>query len=47
MRAAGPLKRDYPLLSTPELDQVRQLMSIAATPLVEYRAGELSVVLRR
>jgi oxaloacetate decarboxylase alpha subunit len=47
MRAAGPLKRDYPLLSTPELDQIRQLMSIAATPLVEYRAGELSVVLRR
>jgi oxaloacetate decarboxylase alpha subunit len=47
MRAAGPLKRDYPLLSTPELDQVRQLLSIAATPLVEYRAGELSVVLRR
>jgi oxaloacetate decarboxylase alpha subunit len=47
MRAAGPLRRHYPLLSTPELDQVRQLMSIAATPLVEFRAGELSVVLRR
>jgi len=29
MRAAGPVKRDYPLLSSPELDQVRKMLQIA------------------
>jgi len=47
MRAAGPLKRDYPLLSTPELDQARRLMQIANLPIVELRSGELSLQLRR
>jgi oxaloacetate decarboxylase alpha subunit len=47
MRAAGPLQRDYPLLSTPELDQARRLMQIANLPSVELRSGELSLQLRR
>ena len=47
MRAAGPLKRDYPLLSSPELDQARGLMKIASLPLVEFRSNELSVQLQR
>jgi oxaloacetate decarboxylase alpha subunit len=47
MRAAGPLKRDYPLLSSPELDQVRRLMQIANLPVVDLRAGDLSMHLRR
>lgn len=47
MRAAGPLKRDYPLLSSPELDQARGLMKIASLPLVEFRSSELLVKLRR
>jgi oxaloacetate decarboxylase alpha subunit len=47
MRAAGPLKRDYPLLSSPELDQVRSLMQIARLPLVQLRSADLSVQLTR
>jgi oxaloacetate decarboxylase alpha subunit len=47
MRAAGPLKRDYPLLSTPEIDQARRLMQIASLPAVDLRSGELSIQLRR
>jgi oxaloacetate decarboxylase alpha subunit len=47
MRAAGPLKRDYPLLSSPELDQVRSLMQIARLPLVQLRSADLSLDLTR
>ncbi|WP_068076712.1 pyruvate carboxylase [Novosphingobium lentum] len=47
MRAAGPVKRDYPLLATPELEQVRKLMELARSPVVEIRTAELSVSLRR
>ena len=47
MRAAGPLKRDYPLLSSPELDQVRALMQIASLPLVQLRSADLSLQLTR
>jgi oxaloacetate decarboxylase (Na+ extruding) subunit alpha len=45
MRGAGPLKRDYPLLSSPELDQVRSLMQIARLPLVQLHSADLSVQL--
>jgi oxaloacetate decarboxylase alpha subunit len=47
MRTAGPLVRDYPLLSSPELDQARHLMQIATIPSVQFRSGELSLQLRR
>jgi oxaloacetate decarboxylase alpha subunit len=47
MRAAGPVARDYPLLSSPELDQVRKLMRVAKSPVVQIRSAKLSVELRR
>ena len=47
MRAAGPVRRDYPLLSSPELEQVRKLMSVASLPLVEVKTSTLEVSLRR
>lgn len=47
MRAAGPVRRDYPLLSSPELEQVRKLMEMATLPLVEIKSGGLEVWLRR
>lgn len=47
MRQAGPVRRTYPLLSSPELEQVRQLMAIATLPVVELRSPEFSVRLIR
>ena len=47
MRAAGPVKRDYPLLSSPELDQVRRLLQIANLPLVQIKSQAMNVTLRR
>ena len=47
MRAAGPVKTTYPLLSSPELDQVRQLMTLANTPAVRFKAMGVEVSLRR
>ena len=47
MRAAGPVKQDYPLLSSPELDQVQRLMRIAKSPVVKVRLGEMQVELYR
>jgi oxaloacetate decarboxylase (Na+ extruding) subunit alpha len=47
MRAAGPVRRDYPLLSSPELEQVRLLMEITDVPVVELRAEGIEVSLRR
>jgi oxaloacetate decarboxylase (Na+ extruding) subunit alpha len=47
MRAAGPVKRDYPLLSSPELGQVHRLMRLAKSPVVQIRSARLSVDLRR
>ncbi len=47
MRAAGPVKRDYPLLSTPELEQVRRLMAVATMPVVEVKSAGLTISLRR
>jgi oxaloacetate decarboxylase alpha subunit len=47
MRAAGPVRRSFPLLSSPELDQVRRLMRIAKAPVVQIRSSELTVDLRR
>jgi oxaloacetate decarboxylase alpha subunit len=47
MRQAGPVKRTYPLLSSPELEQVRKLMSIAKLPVIELRSPEFSARLLR
>ena len=47
MRAAGPVKTRYPLLSSPELEQVRQLMQLAESPVVEIRSPGFNLSLRR
>lgn len=47
MRAAGPVRRDYPLLSSPELEDVRKLMQIATIPVVEMKSEGLEISLRR
>ena len=47
MRAAGPVKTHYPLLSSPELEQVRQLMQLAESPVVEIRSPGFNLSLRR
>jgi oxaloacetate decarboxylase alpha subunit len=47
MRAAGPVRRDYPLLSTPELESVRKLMQVATIPVVELKSEGLNISLRR
>jgi oxaloacetate decarboxylase alpha subunit len=47
MRAAGPVKTTYPLLSSPELEQVRRLMKLARTPVVEVKSSAMNLSLRR
>ncbi len=47
MRAAGAVKRDFPLLSSPELDQVARLMRLAKSSSVQIRSSEMSVSLYR
>ena len=47
MRAAGPVRKDYPLLSSSELDQVRKLMQLADLPLIQIRSATLDLTLRR
>jgi oxaloacetate decarboxylase alpha subunit len=47
MRAAGPIKRSFPLLSSPELEQVARLMRITAAPVLQLRSAQLSVDLFR
>ena len=46
MRVAGPVKTTYPLLSSPELDQVRKLLKVANLPLVQIQSAELELTLR-
>src|SRR3984885_9368939 len=47
MRAAGPVKTSYPLLSSPELDQVRRLMKLATSSVVWLKHSGIEVMLRR
>ncbi|HKY90139.1 MAG TPA: hypothetical protein VJM11_03830 [Nevskiaceae bacterium] len=47
MRAAGPVKRSYPLLSSPELEQVARLMKLAKSPVVQVRSAEMTLDLFR
>lgn len=47
MWAAGPVRRDFPLLSSPELAQVQRLMRIAKAPVVQVTSAAMTVSLRR
>jgi oxaloacetate decarboxylase alpha subunit len=47
MRAAGPVKTYFPLLSSPELDQVRRLMKVATSPYVQIKSSTMNVTMRR
>jgi len=47
MRAAGPVKKTYPLLSSTELDQVSRLMRIATAPVVQIKSSSMNLSLRR
>jgi oxaloacetate decarboxylase alpha subunit len=47
MRAAGPVKTTFPLMSSPELEQVRRLMKVARSPVVEIKSSTLNLSLRR
>ena len=47
MRAAGPVWRDYPTLSSPQFERVQRLMKAATAPLVQLRSAELDLTLRR
>lgn len=47
MRAAGPIRTTYPLLSSPELDQVARLMKMAKSPVLQLRTEALSLELSR
>lgn len=47
MRRAGPVARDYPTLSSPELAQVSRLMKVANTPFVQIRSAGFEMTMRR
>jgi oxaloacetate decarboxylase alpha subunit len=47
MRAAGPVRRSFPLMSSPELEQVQRLARIVTSPVFQMNLGDLSVELRR
>ena len=47
MRAAGPVARTFPLLSSPELEQVRQLMALSKLPVIELQSEGFSARLTR
>lgn len=47
MRAAGPIKTSYPLLSSPELAQVARLMKVAKSASVQLNTENMSVSLAR
>ena len=47
MRAAGPIRTDFPTLSSPELDQVARLMRVATLPSVMLRSSEFELSMRR
>jgi oxaloacetate decarboxylase (Na+ extruding) subunit alpha len=47
MRAAGPVKRRFPLLSSPELDYVSQLMRLSKSRYVQFRSAQFGVTLSR
>lgn len=46
MREAGPIKLDYPLLSSRELDQVRKLLAVTKLPLVQVKTQAMTLTLK-
>jgi oxaloacetate decarboxylase alpha subunit len=47
MRAAGPIKTSFPLLSSPELEQARRLLAVTKTPYVRLHTETLDITVRR
>lgn len=47
MRQSGPPARDFPTLSSPELEQVSRLMKVAHLPVVQVRSQQFDLTLRR
>ena len=47
MRAAGPVRQDFPTLSSPELEQVRSLIALSTSPYVRLQTEALDLTLRR
>ncbi|MDR7103857.1 pyruvate carboxylase [Croceicoccus sp. BE223] len=47
MRAAGSVKQNFPLMSSPELDQVQKLMRLARTPSLQATIGMMQLELIR
>ncbi len=47
MWAAGPVKTTYPSLSSSELDEVRRLMQVATSPVVQINSARFKLALRR
>jgi oxaloacetate decarboxylase alpha subunit len=45
MRAAGPVRRDYPL-SGPEVDQVRALLAVAGSPYLRLVTESMDLELK-
>ncbi len=47
MRDAGPIKKDFPMLSSSELSEVDRLMRVTNMPFVEYSSQSLSLRLEK
>jgi oxaloacetate decarboxylase alpha subunit len=47
MRKAGPVRRDYPVITAPELERVRKLMTATTARALELAASGLTVKLSR
>ena len=45
--AAGPVKTSFPMLSSPELDQVQRLMKLANSAVVQVSSPDFKLSLRR
>ena len=47
MRAAGPIRLDFPTLSSPELEFARQLMEVSSARHLQIQSAEMSIELSR
>ena len=47
MKAAGPVRRDYPLLADPALERVREMMTVSTARMLNLQSEGLSLCLRR
>lgn len=46
MRKSGPPARDYPTMSSPDLERVSKLLKVATTPYVQVRSAGLDLTMR-